>query len=1259
MTMSQDDQQDIRNDRARPETESHSKLVPIVGIGASAGGIEALSHFFRAVPQDSGLAYVVIQHLDPHSESHMAEVISRFARMPVVVAEEGMAPEPNTVYVIPPNTYLAMAKDRMRLHEPVKQHGLRLPIDHFFRSLAEARRERAICVILSGGGSDGSLGLRDVRGAGGIVIVQDPDEADSDSMPLSAISTGEVDAVLPVHQMPETILTYVKRLGAEDSGAEDSGAEDSGAEDSGAEDSGAEDSGAEDSDGARAGGGIVHGDEHHLGIILQLLISRGGNDFRPYKRATIRRRVQRRMGLNGITTLAEYARFVRDNPDEIARLSRDLLIGVTSFFRDPEAYAALREKALVPLIKGKGPDDPLRVWVAGCASGEEAYSIAILLLEEMDAAEKNGPVKVFATDIDQEALETARAGVYPENIALDVSEERLARFFVREGQTYHIGRQVREAVVFAPHNLLSDPPFSRLDLVSCRNVLIYLEGDVQRQVISLFAFALRPGGMLFLGKSDGSADHTGTFTAVSSRWRIYRRSATPSRLNMGLREPNRAAMWPPTEPTEHLPAGHPPARLSDLNQRVLLAHFDASVILVDRSGQILHFFGPTSRYLDLPSGTPNLNLLHMARRPLADKLRGALRQAAQNSEAVELRHIQIAESGDRALVNVTVRPIESHAGDEPLLAVIFEEAARLPADARGGSATDDHAGDGDLRIDQRLIDELESELSLTRTNLQVTIEELETSNEELKSANEEVMSMNEELQSTNEELISSKEELQSLNEELSTVNLQLKEKVSELSEANSDLDNLLRSTDMATLFLDSELRIKRFSPRTTDLLNLIPTDVGRPIQHITPRYEGVDLAADATAVLRDLGTLERDVHTRDDRWFTMRVLPYRTLEQKIGGVVVTFADNTQLMKTKMSLQDAVIYAESIVETVSEPLVVLDGELRVVSANPAFYRQFALKPQEIEMRPIYDLGNGEWNIPALRELLENIIPRNSRFSDFNVERDFSRIGPRTIRLNAGRIEQRGKRADLILLAMEDVTQRLHNERAIADLNQRLTVANSNLESFAYSVSHDLRTPLRAMSGFSQALLEDYGPQLDDQAEDYLQRIRAAGERMGGLIDSLLDLSRISRSKMRRERVELGALARTIADSLQREEPQRHIEWVIHEELEVDGDPTLLQVALDNLIGNAFKFTRPHERARIEFGAEQQEGQTVYYVRDDGVGFDAEHAGRLFGVFQRLHSKDEFEGTGIGLATVQRIIERHGGRIWAEGEPESGATFYFTL
>ncbi|HWR73264.1 MAG TPA: CheR family methyltransferase, partial [Nitrospirota bacterium] len=704
---------------------------------------------------------------------------------------------------------------------------------------------------------------------------------------------------------------------------------------------------------------------------------------------------------------------LRDNPPETEALFKEMLIRVTNFFRDPEAFEVVKTKVLPHLLKNRPADSPLRIWVPGCSTGEEAYSLAIIVREYLLKMKKSIKVQIFATDIDNSAVETARTGVYPESIAVDVPPERLSRFFVKKGAAYRIKEEIREMVVFAVQNVVKDPPFSRLDMISCRNLLIYLNAALQKRVLPLFSYSLRPDGVLFLGSSETIGDHADVFSVLDKKWKVFKVKRST------------VAMLPPAQLASSPSAGVRPEQLPEprrtddagigaLTEQLLLEKYTPPCVIVGDKGDILYFHGRTGAYLEPSSGKARLNVVDMAREGLRPELRAALRQSGSGKKDVLIRGLRVQTNGDYQTMDLEVRYIKNPEHLRGLMMVVFHpvsragtgKTARKPALPREAS--------------RRRTAELELELRSTKEHLQSTIEQLETANEELKSMNEELQSSNEELQSTNEEIETSKEELQSVNEELMTVNAELQTKIDEVSQSNSDMINLLAGTQIATIFLNTELRIKRFTPTATDVINLIQTDVGRPLSDIASKLESGDLVKDAAEVLRTLAPGEKTVRGRDGNWYLIHITPYRTITNVIDGVVITFTNITEQKRTQEALSEALGFLDGIVETVREPLVILDADLRVQRANDAFYSMFRVAPADTQARPIYELGNRQWDIPALRELLEKVLPGNTVVRDFPVDHVFPGIGHRNMLLNARRVARPGARNSAILLVIEDRT-----------------------------------------------------------------------------------------------------------------------------------------------------------------------------------------------------------------------------------------------
>ncbi|GAK51089.1 MCP methyltransferase/methylesterase, CheR/CheB with PAS/PAC sensor [Candidatus Moduliflexus flocculans] len=972
-----------------PDEKPGDPGFPIIGLGASAGGLEALEQFFANLPPDDrDMAFVIIQHLDPNYKSLMGELLQKYTPLRLLDIQDGMTIEPGCIYLNPPNKNVALLHGVFQLVEPTTSHGLNLPIDSFFRSLAEDQSLNAIGIILSGTGSDGTLGLKALKSAGGMTIVQEERQAAYSGMPRSAIESGIADMVLPVEQMPSAIRRYIEHPYL---------------------------------DLTAKPGAVSENFTNALHKIFTLLRSQTGHDFSNYKETTICRRIERRMALQRIASMSEYVRYLQGSPIEMRSLFDDMLIGVTNFFRDPDVFDALSSAILPDIMRQRDPDAPFRVWVAGCSTGEEAYSLAILLTEIAERLNMRCAIQIFASDLDSRAIEYARNAVYPNSIAADVSPERLRRFFLQEDDTYRIKKQIRELVIFAQQNLIKDPPFSKLDVVSCRNLLIYLKPELQKKILPLFHYTLNPNGLLLLGTSESIGDFTESFAPLDQKHKIFQRRE---------RIVERALLYPimpffestPTMPHINSKQSAEKINFQGAIEKIVIEDYAPPCVIINEKGRVLYFSGRTDKFLEPPSGEAVFDILVMARQGLKPALKDAIQDVAIHKKVARRDGLRVRQNGTLRTVDLVVRPLHEPAFPSGTLLIVFYERslAETPSPA-SVHAPDEHGKDATY------LEALELELQSTKESLQVTIEELETSNEELKSANEELQSLNEEMQSSNEELKTSKEELQSANEELTTVNTELQHKVNELSRANNDINNLLASTDIATIFLDIHLRIKRFTPAMKTLFNLISADIGRPISDLTSNLLYDDFARDAAATLDSLARKTVDIQSREGRWYSTRIAPYRTTDNIIDGVVVTFVDITDarqrdeaLREAEQAQQDARAYAESIVETIREPLLVLDAESKVQSANKAFYRMFCVTPEQTLNRSVYDIGDRQWDIPKLHELLETIIRENSSFDDYEVEHDFPEIGRKTMRLNARRIDRTGDRPPLILLAIEDVT-----------------------------------------------------------------------------------------------------------------------------------------------------------------------------------------------------------------------------------------------
>lgn len=1165
-----------------------------MGIGASAGALTALKTFFELVPEKTGMAFVVVVHLAPDQKSMLAELMQPHVKLPVQQVIETVPLEADHVYVIPPNANLDTIDTHLRLSQLEESRRMRAPIDHFFRTLARTHDGHAIGVILTGTGSDGALGIKEIKAQGGLTIVQEPSEAEYDGMPQSAIATGMVDLVLPLRQIPDALVGIERtqpRLEA-----------------------------------IRGDGDDIADEERQLlHRIFAQIRARTGRDFSRYKRSTILRRIVRRMQLAHVEDLGSYIAILRQKPDETIALADDLLITVTSFFRDSEVYQRLEQEVVPSLFTGKGADEPLRVWSVGCATGEEAYSLAIVLLEQVARREGTPRIQVFASDLHETSLQRAREGFYPGDIEADVSAERLRRFFDKVEGGYRIRKEVRELVVFAPHNLLGDPPFSRIDLIMCRNVLIYLQREIQRDIIDLFHYALGPEGWMVLGLSETS-DESELFRTVHKALGIYQKRNGPvvePRLPVFLRAGGK----------QHLGGdlrqrGSEGVSYGSVQQRLLEKHAPPSILVRD-DDRIVYSSESAGRYLVHPGGEPTSNVFRVLRQELQVELRAAL-QAARNHERVRTRPVAMQIDGRDAMVALQVRPALDEIGAGCTL-VMFDEwaAGQQPWPSPGD--VEDAAASGNSR-------NATSDLELARQRLQAIIEEYETSQEEMKAANEELQSTNEELRSTMEELETSKEELQSVNEELQTVNQENRHKVEELAQLNSDLQNLLAATDIATLFLDRELRIMRFTPKVVELINVRVTDRGRSLADITHRLGYDRLLDDARGVLANLVPIEREVQDKEGRWFLVRVRPYRTMEDHIGGIVMTFVDITTRRIMELALRESEGQYRVLVEATSQDVweATTEGMAKNALSGRRIYAGQA--PEEWLAQSWIDSIHPEDREDVRQRWGAAVAAGASIDIDFRLKAldgswRWTNVRGVPIRNDNGQVVK--------WVAMNlDINERRNAEQALRESDRRK-------EEFLAVLAHELRNPLAALCS-SVAILGV------DASQPTLQTTRAIMERqlkqIVRLIDDLIDVNRIGRGRLelRWGLVDVAELVRQALDTAGVADGcGRHVSVAVsRERLLVRADSARLLQVFGNLISNAMKFTSNGDSIRIE--VERQGSDAVITVRDSGAGIPADRLEWIFEPFTQIDRQHDRGGLGLGLSLVRRLVELHGGRVAAASD-----------
>ena len=1335
------------------------------------------------------MAFVLVQHLDPTHESTLTELLSKTTRLPVLEARNKLRLKPDQVYVIPPNAKMTVQRGRLRLVEGKREAGAQHSIDRFLESLARECGPQAVGVILSGSASDGTVGLEAIKNEGGITFAQD-NSAKYEGMPRSAIAAGCVDFVLAPAQIASELgkiagHPHLARLPSD------------------------------------SGEGLPK-QAGEYAKVLHLLQMRSGVDFSLYKPSTIGRRITRRMALSKTGQLPSYLKFLRDHPAEVDALFQDVLINVTGFFRNPEVFETLKHKVFPALIKDRTADQPVRVWVLGCSTGQEVYSLAMAFLEYAADAATQMPVQIFGTDLNEVLLDKARAGLYSKGDVRDVSAERLRRFFMQEEGGYRICKPIRELCVFARHDVLSDPPFSRIDLLSCRNVLIYMEPGLQKRVLPLFHYALRSGGFLLLGSSETIGGFGELFTVQDNACRLY--SKKPSGARPGVRvQMKRGTVRKATAAPKAANLAAELAGETDAQKeadRVLLARYAPAGVLVNEELRVLQFRGRTGPYLEPAPGRASYDLAKMLREGLLLAVRTTIQKARRTGEVTRAEDVEFQFNGEVRRTGVEVIPLKRL--KERWFLVVFDgqatrPTARQPVRARPAEKA---AVPPSLGTAHRENARLHAELAATRDYLQSVTEQYEVANEELQAANEEGQSSNEELQSINEELETTKEELQSTNEELTTVNEEMGTRNVELQRINSDLHNVLNGVELCIVVLGGDLCIRRFTPLAERMLNLLPTDVGRSISDIRPNFDFPDLEDAIAKVVDEVRPAAREVQDKSGRWFSLRILPYKTIENRIDGAVLVLVEIDALKRSEQRIQAALDYVEGMIETVREPLLVLDAHLCIERANRSYYQTFRVSPEETQAELLTEVAGGQWNVPSLVTRLNEVLSRNAAFNDFEVEAEFERIGRRTMLLNGRPIPREGAPPERILLAIEDVTERkqlevlreseqrfrtlaeglpqlvwtskldgncdycnakwtqytglpvadllglgwrqtIHGEdlerthdlwcaalrgearydlefrirrvdgvyrwfktratplrdkqgeilkwfgtctdiedqkqaqwhiaesareleRQVAERTAELRELVQELESFSYSVSHDLRSPLRAMIGFGLMALEKGGDRLDAETQEYLERIVSAAQRADRLVRDVLSYSRVSRANFQLAPVDLEKLLReVIAQNEQFQAPQVEIEWQAPLLKVMAHEPSLAQ-CVTNLLANAVKFVLPATTPRIKIwteavpakgggdvsspasagkggitGDETSPPLVRIWFEDNGIGIDPANQGRIFSIFERVHSVEQYEGTGVGLAIVRKNVERMGGSVGVESEPGIGSRFWIHL
>ncbi len=1218
---------------------SHESLdFPIVGIGASAGGIQALVQFFEHLPADPGMAFVVVMHLSPKHESHVDQILRRATKLPIVQVDSTVSIEKNHVYVISPAVNLQMSDGKLEVAPTAQPYARPVVIDIFFRALADAHQDRAIAIILSGSGADGSLGMARIKEQGGVNLAQSPEDAEFDGMPCSAIDSHVVDFVLPAVEMAQKLMDLSHnssriKLPDKNEVLKATGIPDS-----------------EDD--------LLPADSS-LSEVLRLLYMRTGHDFKHYKRATVLRRIERRMQVTGIVDMRRYLDFLKDNDGETSALLDDMLIGVTNFFRDREAFESLARDVIPEIFKQARLNDvqDLRVWVPACASGEEAYSIAMVLSAEAERQTWPAEIQLFATDVDDTAIAVARRARYPESIVADVPPAFLRQYFKAEGSRFQIVKRIRDKVLFAAHDLLKDPPFSRLHLVSCRNLLIYLDRDAQKQVLAILHSVLHPGGYLFLGSSETTDAAEGLFTAADKKHHIYRakkvsRSVHP--VFAGRTTP--VAVAPRTSMHEAF-ASQKAVSYSVIHQRAL-EKYGPPTILVDTGFRIVHMSERAGRFLRYVGGEPSNNLLFLVLPELRLDLRVAAVEAMKTRRPIETRGVPIDRDGQAFEIKLVVASINDTESTEVLLLVMFDEAPVL-AEAAGSTIPSP--------LDSKAA-RLEGEVRSLRAQLQQIIDHSDSSTEALKASNEGFQAVNEELRSATEELETSKEELESINEELTTVNIELKAKVEETVKINDDLQNLISSSDIATIFVDRAMRIKWFTPKTTALFSLISSDKGRALADITHRLDYPMMLADATEVFQTLGLIEREVRSDDNRWYLARIVPYRTTADRIEGAILNFVDITKRRVAEDRLREGLERLRLIAESTRDfAIIAMDEAGRITSWNKAAELIFGYTRSEIEGKTLDIIFTPEDRADGVPEKELQTAREHGHAQDerWHMRKDGSRFfcsGMVYPMLDGGFKGYAKIARDLTDKRLEDYEQQSNLERS--------KKSNVLKDEFIAIMSHELRHPLNLIQLNMDLLARTPGVIGSPSAANAIDAVRRSVRNQSQIIADLLDLSRVQTGKLKLDSAPMAlapsVMAIIAAVSAQAKEAEitliaKGLQADGDEALIIDGDVTRVEQIVWNLLNNAIKFTPPGGTVTVSLTRENHEARLD--VQDTGIGIPADSLARVFTMFGQVdhkHRKHRQQGLGIGLALVAQLAEAHGGRVAGASEGEGhGSTFSLWL
>jgi len=1200
---------------ARLENELKSEEPRIVAVGASAGGLEALKPFFAGIPETDKNAYIVIQHLSPVHKSMMGELLKKNTNLPIVVISENIKIKQGHIYLIPPVNNLILENNGFKLLEKPKDQSLNLPIDMFFESLAKLKKDRAIGVILSGTGSDGTRGVRAIKENGGMSMVQDPEQAKFDGMPQSAINTGLVDYVLSVNDMAGELKNFIDASAV-----------------------------------FHFKDGDLNYDESELMKILRFVNEKTGLDFREYKHATLARRISRRMNVCKCKNLLHYFEKLKNNEEEVDILYREFLIGVTRFFRDTKVWEILRKEVIPAMVKKKKNGDVLKVWDVGCSSGEEAYSFAMLINEEIERQHKSVDLKIFATDISQKHLNMGSEAIYPESIVADVEAELLLKYFYSQPNGYKIVDKLRRMVVFSRHNIIKNPPFSNMDMVVCRNLLIYFQPAIQNKSLNFLHYALKKDGILVLGTSESVTSQKGNFAVINLPAKIYKNINPNKRLNSNLSQSSNYSSKSTVKKPERVASSRTknPVDLKlreELNETILETFGGASVF-VDANCNILQAIGEFRKYANFPVSGFSINLLDMLDPDLKYIIQNTLKKVRKNNEILRYENATFRSNNEKKAVDILVKPFQRKfdKGETAFVITFIEKEINL----------DDVKTLDKLTLSNRTkeyVSELEEELKETREELQTSFEEIETSNEELQSANEELLASNEELQSTNEEL-------QSVNEEINTVNAENLHKVEDLAALNADMNNLLESTEIGVIFLDKALQIRKFTPAIQRHFNLISSDQGRPIEHFISSIGENNLITRCKRVLRTGKILEKQVKTKDGAYFLRRISPYIDSYQNVNGVVITFIDVGLLQRSKEKLMVSEKRFKSFYE--EDPVIHISVDSQsslIVQCNQTAVSRLGYENKEdLIDRPIFDLYNEESQIRALKSNKEFKKSGEVTNMEQNMLTASGDLLP--VILNATAEKDEDGKIMTIRYTCVDISAIKQAEIKLMQQHEDLERANKDLEQFVSICSHDLQEPLSTIKFGSDVLGKIYGDKLDEKGKDYIRYIKSASTRLSDQIKALLEHSRIGRNG-EKSMVNIKEVIEVVKYDLGKRVRDTKAKIHAGSMPKINGFEVELRLLFQNLISNAIKYTPKDKIPEIRISSYREGEYWVFSIMDNGVGISKEDQENIFTIFNRVRENDENEGTGVGLAHVEKIVLLHEGTIWLDSQPGVGSTFYFKL